>query len=335
MGGGGQSTNTVQSATPWSGVQPGLLNLYGQGANLCAQGGPQVYPGAMVQPLNAPQSNALNSMINMGLNGGVGQLNPYQNLALGTTAQIAQGNDAWDNLLNTYANGGGLGNNGLEAIINGNATATQGLGNIISGQGPAAQGLGNIISGNNLGIQQLQSMMGSNYTNVANNPNLQSAMNAANYNTAFNFNNAVMPQLASQFSAAGRFGSGAQTEGINQATNNLASQISNTNAGMAESTYQTLLGNQLTAAQALPQLQGAAANELGQLQGTAASNLGAMQNQAASSLNSNEMAAAGLFNNRQGAALQLLPGLATQGYGNAQMALGAGNQFQQQAQNQL
>src|ERR1700761_4402353 len=108
MGGGGQSTNTVQSATPWSGVQPGLLNLYGQGANLYAQGGPQVYPGQMVTPLNGQQNQALNSLVNIG-QGGYGNLNPAQSLALGTTAQIAQGNDAWDNLLNTYANGGGLG----------------------------------------------------------------------------------------------------------------------------------------------------------------------------------------------------------------------------------
>jgi|SRR6202051_3583142 len=258
-GGGGQNTNTVQSATPWAGVQPGLMGLYGQGAGLFAQGGPQVYMGPTVSPMNVNQNHALDSLTSLNY-GGWGQLNPNQAQALNLDSVIANGQD------------------------------------VLSGQ------LLNTAQGKSTAGQALTSMLNPSYLNVSNNPALNNAMNAANYNTTFNFQNAVMPSLASQFSAAGRFGSGAQTQGINQATNNLASQISNTNAGMASNAYSQLLQNQL-----------GAAGTLGSIQ----------QN------------AAGLLNNRQGSAIQMLPGLATQGAQNAMYELQAGNMRQGQSQNVL
>lgn len=78
------------------------------------------------------------------------------------------------------------------------------------------------------------------------NPYLSGAMDAADSATTRNFNTAVMPQLASQFSLAGRYGSGAQSQGISDASNNLATQLSNTNAGIMNQNYQFERGNQQT-----------------------------------------------------------------------------------------
>lgn len=86
---------------------------------------------------------------------------------------------------------------------------------------------------------------------LGSNPFLDASMNAADSATTRNFNTAVMPQLASQFSLAGRYGSGAQSQGINDATNNLATQLSNTNAGIMNTNYQFERGNQQSVANTL------------------------------------------------------------------------------------
>lgn len=340
MGGGGQSTNTVQSATPWSGVQPGLSALYSGAANMfgpSGTSGPQAYSGPMVTPFNAFQTSGLNAAaaqnsVGSGLN--ANGLNSMQQAGANIGSSLASGNTIGQQ--GDYNILGGLGLSGtLNALGGGTTQGQQGLSNIISGQGPAMQGLGNIINGTNAGVQQLTSMMSPDYLNVSNNPALNNAMNAANYNTTFNFQNAVMPSLASQFSAAGRFGSGAQTEGINQATNNLASQISNTNAGMASTAYTNLLNNQASAAQALPQIQGAAANEMGQLQGNAASNLAQSQLGAASAGVNAQNTAAGNMNQLNGSLMEALPALGGMATSNAMNLAGVGSAYQSQAQNQL
>lgn len=261
MSGGGGNTNTVQSSTPWSGVQPGLEALYGNATSMLGSpgSGPQAYSGQTTAPLNATQNEALYNLTNIG-QGGYGTLSAAQQQGLGTTQGIVAGTD------------------------------------------PLSQSLMAGATGQSNPEQYLQSTLGSNFLNVQNNPALNNAMNAANYNTNFNYTNDVMPALNSQYSAAGRFGSGAMGTATNQANNTLASQISNTNAGMSLA-------------------------DLQQLQG--------IQSQNAGTLGSLENANAGLLNNRQGSALQLLPGMATQGVGNAEAELSAGNQQQAQAQTSL
>lgn len=340
MGGGGQSTNTVQSATPWSGVQPGLSALYSGAANMFGPqgtGGPQAYSGPMVTPFNAFQTSGLNAAaaqnsVGSGLN--ANGLNSMQQAGANIGSNLASGNTIGQQGENNILSGLGLSGT-LNALGGGMTQGQQGLSNIISGQGPAMQGLNSIINGSNAGIKSLQSMLDPSYLNVSNNPALQNAMSAANYNTTFNYQNAVMPQLASQFSAAGRFGSGAQTQGINQATNNLASQISNTNAGMASNAYTNLLNNQLQAAQALPTLQGSAANEMGQMQGNASSNLTQSQLGAASAGVNAQNTAAGNMNQLNGSLMEALPGLGGMATSNAMNLAGIGGAYQSQAQNQL
>lgn len=357
MGGGGQSTNTVQSATPWAGVQPGLSALYSGAQNFFGpQGtnGPLPYTGQMVSPMNAYQTQGLNTLAYLG-NG----LTPGQTTAVNMGNNMASGNTigqmGQSNILSGLGLSGTLNNMGggatgaqqtLAGLSNGTSQANQGLSNIISGLGEGAGGLSNIINGSNAGIQSLQGMLGQDYLNVNNNPALQNAMTAANQNTTRAFQTATMPQLASEFSAAGRFGSGAQSQGISDATNNLATQISGTNASMASSAYTNLLNNQLQAAQALPQIQGAAANQLGTLQSNASQALGNMQGTAASNLAGTELSAATAGVNAQntaaananqmtGSTATLLPQLSNLASQNAEQMAGVGNAFQTQSQNVL
>lgn len=284
MSGSGGSSTTVQKADPWSGLQPSLTNLYSSATDLSNSGGPQVYQGSSVSPITGAQQTGMTSLENIG-NGGYGNLNPAQLTALYSTQQMADGSDPGNQLLWNLANGGG----------------------------DSATMLKNIMGGNTDATQALTSMLSSNYTNPNNNPGFQAAMDAANQNTTRNFQTAVMPQLASQFSLAGRYGSGAQSQGISDATNNLATQISGSNATMAQNAWSQLTNNQLSAA------------------GT----LGSMQSSAAQQLGSQQLNAEQLLNSRQTGALQMLPSMALQGTQNANAAIQSGNMQQTQNQAEL
>lgn len=169
---------------------------------------------APVQQQVAPFNATQQQAMNSGISmaqTGSAASNAYQSMA----QQMVYGgpNDAMGNLYNSIINNGGL-------QPNDNATSSY-----------------------------LTGVLNGDYLNS--NPYLDASMNAADSATTRNFNTAVMPQLASQFSLAGRYGSGAQSQGISDATNNLATQLSNTNAGIMNTNYQTERGNQQNVASML------------------------------------------------------------------------------------
>lgn len=333
---GGGGTNTIQSSTPWSGVQPYLDNLYQASNNEFGSlgEGPQAYSGQTTSPLNSTQNEAMANITNIG-EGGYGTLNSAQTQALQATQGIVLGQDALSQSLMSGATGGTAPEQSLASMGNGSSAADQSLLATANGSSAADKSLLSTANGSSASDQYLQGTLGQNFLNVQNNPALNNAMNAANYNTNFNYTNDVMPALNSQYSAAGRFGSGAMGAATNQANNTLATQISNTNATMASNAYQQLLAQQGANAGTLGSQETNAGSALGQIQNTAGSNLGQIQNSANTNLGSLENANAGLLNNRQGAALQLLPGMATQGLTNAAGELTVGNQQQAQAQSAL
>ncbi len=260
MSGNGGGSTTTQKADPWIGVQPGLYNLYNNAAAQFAQGGPSVYQGSGVQPLNANQTGNLEALAQIG-SGGIGNLNPAQAQALSTAQGITAGTDA------------------------------------------QSQNINNIATGNDASGQYLKSLLNPSYVSSgATDPALQAYLDAANSNTTRNFTNTVMPGINSTFSSAGRFGSGAQNVQAGNATNNLATQISNTNAGI---TYQDLAARR------------------------------AQQLQAGLGLGSQMLSGSNLGSARQFGALQALPGLSLQGVQNANIGLMAGGQQQQQQQQEL
>lgn len=69
-GGGTTSTNTVQQATPWSGEQGSLLNIYGQAQALDQNNVPQYYSGNTYAPLTGEQEGLMSNLIGNTYGGG-------------------------------------------------------------------------------------------------------------------------------------------------------------------------------------------------------------------------------------------------------------------------
>lgn len=357
---GGGGTNTIQSSQPNSIVAPYLGQLYQGGFNQYQTGGPQVFSGSETSPFTGQQVTGLNNMLAASSGQNVNDLTALQQQAQGTGGQLAGGTTSGQGTLGaigggtaggqgtlgTIAGGGGNANTLLQGIMNGQGIGQSVLGGIANGSNVGMQGLQGIINGSNAGVQALQQTLNPNYTNVANNPNLQAAMKAANYNTTLNYTNAVMPAMASQFASAGRFGSGAQAQDTNMANNTLATQISNTNSGLANQDYMQMLAQQSANAGTLGNLQSGASQAYGSLAGTAANQYAGNQSTAANDMNgaqinagtnlvNSELQGAGSLVNSQLAGNAALPGLAGLNYGNATQQFGAGSAIQGQQQTTL
>lgn len=333
MSGGG--TNTVQSSQPNDIVAGHLGDLYNNSQTLANAGGPTINTG-QVSPFNTNQSDALNALAAIGNGTGANNLTTAQQNALDTGGQLASGTTSGQQNLASIMNGSTPATQALAA--QGTATGTPGnaaLNNILNGSNTGIQGLTSILNGSNSGIKYLQNTLNPNYTNVANNPNLQAAMNAANYNTTQQYSNVTMPAMASQFAAAGRFGSGAQAADTNQANNTLATQISNTNSGLANQDYMSLLGQQNANAGTLGTLQGNAAQSIASDQSQAGSLLNNSMYNANNTLANAQLQAGGALTNSQIAGNAALPNLANMSAENAQMQYGAGSTQQGQTQAQL
>lgn len=77
-GSGTTSTNTVQKADPWSGQQPFLKDVFAQAQGLYNQPGPSYFPSGTVQPMNAGQTTALDTLYGTGITGGTPALTSAQ-----------------------------------------------------------------------------------------------------------------------------------------------------------------------------------------------------------------------------------------------------------------
>ncbi len=233
-GGGGKQTTTT-SAEPWSGVRPFLTEGYQKLADQYKAGTPSYYPGGTMAEMSPYTQAALQAQAARGAMG-----SPLTTAAQGELTRTMQGDyvgqlnpttSAAQNSLTNIAGGGQL--NGMAPLTN------------------AAQD------------QQLATLRG-DYLN-AGNPYLQGAVNAATRPMVDNFNRNVMPALDSQFSAAGRYGSGAHTGAQDQATDTLMRNIGDVSSNMAFGNYSAERGFQQQAADAAAANYNAAANR--QLQG--------------------------------------------------------------------
>jgi hypothetical protein len=87
---------------------------------------------------------------------------------------------------------------------------------------------------------------------MADNPYLQSTIDAANRGTVRNFQTAVQPGIDSMMSKAGRYGSGQHFNQMEGAYNALGQQMSDTADKIAYDNYTQERGRQMTAAQGAP-----------------------------------------------------------------------------------
>ena len=84
------------------------------------------------------------------------------------------------------------------------------------------------------------------------NPYLQGMANAANNSTIQQYQNAVAPGIDSNFSANGRYGSGAMQNQSNIAQQNLATSLANTNNTLYGNAYNQGMNNMLQAVSMAP-----------------------------------------------------------------------------------
>lgn len=273
-GGGGGNTTSNTVATPWTGQQPYLGNVF--------QGAQNTYDQYAANP-----------------SASVAGFTPLQDQAIGITQNVANGT-----------------NFGFSPALN-NATANYAT-NLENGAylhaNPADAQLG-ALGSNGSGSAQL-SALGNNGTGTAslsdfaaggmlNNPYQMGAVSAANDAITRAYQTATAPQTASAFEGAGRFGSGAYNQAVNQNQQGLATQLGNTDASLLANLYQQNMGNMLSAAgtQAGQQLSAAgtqAQQQLGALGGLGQNYSTAAQQQLAGSLN-----APNLVNSINGAATNL------------------------------
>lgn len=157
------------------------------------------------------------------------------------------------------------------------------------------------------------------YLSEKTNPYLRNMVDAASRPITDNFQYAVAPALASQFSAAGRTGSGAHVMAAGNAEQNLVRQLGDTSSQIYGNAYGQERNLMEQAKQATYQRRFTAyENERsGQRQGYLAMPQQKMQQQAL-----------------QLQALGLVPSMAQAGYAGAQQVLGVGNQLQENAQAQ-
>lgn len=213
-GGGGGSTTTVQKADPWVGLQQPLMSLYSGALNNFKTGGPQYYPGQTVAGTNGAIQGALAQGTNLASSGP----SPLLSTATNGLTQTAGGISPWQNpaygTLNAFSSGQMAGRNPAQGYFG----ATTG---------------GAFLGANPYIDQQVQNAM---------NPVVR------------NFTNAVTPGIASQFSLAGRLGSGANQTAMGNAENELGLNLGTIASNMYGQNY----SNER-------QLQQAAAGQLGQL----------------------------------------------------------------------
>lgn len=112
--------------------------------------------------------------------------------------------------------------------------------------------------------QQLNTIQG-NYLDPTNNPGFQGAMDAAIRPVTQNFQNTVLPNISSMFSSAGRYGSGAQTDALGNASDAYLRNVGDIGSNMAYQNYANERGIQNQAAQYSPTMAAADYNDPAQL----------------------------------------------------------------------
>lgn len=212
MGGGG-GTNTVQKADPWEGLTPYLegwskfggnfTGLFPEAQRLYQGGGPQYYPGSTIAGPSSQTLNAENNAtILAGRSIGMDALDPAQGYLTNVLTGAYRANNPYTNVGSSVY------------------------------QTPVTNGA----------LWKDNPFASMDTLSQASNPYLSAMIDAASRDSTRNFNSAVMPSIASQFSAGGRYGSGAQVQGINDATYNLANKLTDSAAAIRGADYAQRLG---------------------------------------------------------------------------------------------
>ena len=225
MGGGGSQTST-QKSEPWSGQQPYLKDIYGEGQNLYQQGPLEYYPGETVAPFSPQSQMGMDLMTQRALSGSPME-QPFGNYLQGTLGQQN---------LNPQAM---FGHMGSAADILGGMTGYGGLGESRNYAGdprmgalPASENFAQFgMNTGAVGANQLANTAAGGY--LGSNPYLDQMFDTASSRAGEAFNEQTMPGIAAMFGSGGRTGSGIQQETVQNATRQFGRDLQ----GMAADIY--------------------------------------------------------------------------------------------------
>lgn len=149
-------------------------------------------------------------------------------------------------LTNAFRDAEGIYNRGAPGFFPGQTVANQ--------SGATQQALQNMANratqGNPLMGQasgEVSKMLRGDYLDPNNNPGFQGALSAATRPVTEAFRDVVMPGIDSNFSAAGRYGSGAQLGAYSDATQDMARSVGDISSNMAFNNYGMERGNMMNA----------------------------------------------------------------------------------------
>lgn len=223
LGGGDAATgDSTTTSTPWAGLQPYLLDAFKQAQNIYNSGGPQFYPDATYVPWSPQTQMGASLMENRVLQG-----SPYQ--------------DAAGNFVLNQLNGsGGIDIPRIQAAGM-NAASVGRIPTVRSGPG---------VTGN--ARQALNQTAGGNYLNA--NPYLDATYDRASDAVTRQWNESVLPGVNSTFSLAGRTGSDAHQNSVNQASEQLGDTLSDLGNQVYGGNYQSERDRMLQSGQGLGSL---------------------------------------------------------------------------------
>lgn len=272
---------------PWAPQQPHLQNIFGAAQNLYNQGPHQFFPGQTYADFNPWQTQALSGIASRAMQGNplLGTAQDAAGRYLGSDPQMMPGLQGY--LSGMFGSGGpslgdlsqfaGVGNpfsggfnpsSGYGAMHT--STGGGGGGSIMGNDtGPPIPGIGNSANlagvGGTFRLQDMLNMFNNSVTGLPQdtvdalsatargeslngNPYLDATFNRAARNVTERFNQDVMPNIAAQFSMAGRTGSGMNALAQGEAAGEAADALSGLSNSIYGGNYQRERDRQLAAA---------------------------------------------------------------------------------------
>lgn len=242
--GGGDTGDSTKTQEPWAGLQPYVLAALNRAGDLYNMGGPQYYPESTVIPFSPQSQLGMQMMENRILQG-----SPYQDAAGQFALNTLNGTN--QNPALAYFQGM-QGSSVTPQTINPalmNAASVRDVRNMDPAQ--IAQNrqvqVGDGLT--DLTRKTFNQTMRGNYLN--NNPYLDQTFNRASDAVTRQWNESVMPGVNSTFSLAGRTGSGAHQNAVNQASEQLGDTLSDLGNQIYGQNYQQERDRMMQAANSL------------------------------------------------------------------------------------
>src|SRR5262245_61240555 len=205
MGKGGGKQTTTQTNEPWKEAQPFLKDVYGKAQELYGAGAPQFWGGTANAGLTPEMQAALGNIWTRASSG-----SPLVDAAQASTGAVASGALTGTNPAYSY----------LDQLMGAYNPATGMAGDLaastMAGSNPALQYMTREASGANIGQ----------------NPWLDASFNDAAQKVRDNFSKTTVPAIQSDYSAAGRYGSGALAAALGQAKGSADEEVRKLATGM-------------------------------------------------------------------------------------------------------